>query len=149
MDLKKINEMNDTNGPLLILVLSALSLGTKLGFLSKDLEQYGSVIFTKPILISDSIFLTIANIITLLIPVIIFLTAFAQKNMLLIIAYLFVAVGFILKPSVINKLGYKSLYAVQIISLFIALILLGKYLTDKIDFYKSGALSKQDDNADK
>jgi hypothetical protein len=66
----------------------------------------------------------------------------------LIIGYLFLAVGFVLTPSVINKLGYKGLYAVQIIALSIALILFGKDLTNKIDFYKSGALSKQDENSD-
>jgi hypothetical protein len=65
----------------------------------------------------------------------------------LIIGYLFLAVGFVLTPSVINKLGYKGLYAVQIIALSIALILFGKDLTNKIDFYKSGALSKQNENS--
>jgi len=148
MDLKKINEINDTNGPLFFLVISAISLGIDLGFLSKNLERCGSVVLTEPILISDNILLTITNLITLLIPVIIFLTSLAQKKLILKIAYFFVAVGFILKPSLINTLGYKSLYAVQIIALFIALIFLAKYLADKIDFYKSGALSKQDENSD-
>jgi hypothetical protein len=80
MDLKKINEINDTEGSLFFLIISALVLGINLGFLSKNLEQYGSVILTKPILISDNILLTIANLFYLLVPVIIFLTAFAQKN---------------------------------------------------------------------
>jgi len=148
MDLKKTNEINDTEGSLFFLIISALVLGINLGFLGKNLEQYGSVILTKPILISDNILLTIGNLFYLLVPVIIFLTAFAQKKLLLIIGYLFLAVGFILTPSVINKLGYKGLYAVQIIALSIALILFGKDLTNKIDFYKSGALSKQDENSD-
>ena len=80
MDLKKIIEINDTNGPLFFLVTSALLLGTNLGFLNKNLERCGSVILTEPILISDNILLAIANLFYLLVPVIIFLTAFAQKN---------------------------------------------------------------------
>ena len=80
MDLKKINEINDTEGSLFFLIISALVLGINLGGLGKNLEQYGSVILTKPILISDNILLTIGNLFYLLVPVIIFLTAFAQKN---------------------------------------------------------------------
>jgi hypothetical protein len=147
MNLKKLNEINETSAPLFFLVISALTLGIRLGFLAENLKKCGSVILAEPILVSDNILLTIANLITLLIPVIIFLTAFAQKNVLLITAYFFVATGFILKPSIINKLGYKSLYAVEIIAWFIALMLLVKYIADKIDFYRSAALSKQDENS--
>jgi hypothetical protein len=143
MDLKKIIEIDDTKGPLFFLVISALLLGTNLGFLLENLERCGSVIFTEPIFKADNIFLTFSNILHLCIVAIIFIAAFAQKYWLLKISYFLVSLSLLLKTNFINKIGYKSLYAVKIIALFIVVMILSKYLSDKIDYYKSVALSKQ------
>ena len=145
MDLKKIIDIDDTKGPLFFLVISAFLLSTNLCLLRDNLERCGSVILTEPILIADNIFLTLANILYLCCVVIMFITAFAQKYWMLIISYFLVSVSFLLNTDIINKLGYKSLYAVKIIALFIVVMLLSKYLSDKIDYYKAAALSKKKD----
>jgi hypothetical protein len=54
-----------------------------------------------------------------------------------------VSVFLILKPSIINNLGYKSLYAVKLIALSIVVMLLSKYIDDKINYYKSAALANK------
>jgi hypothetical protein len=98
--------------------------------------------------ISADIFSTVAYFISWLIYICIFLSAFAKKSVLLIFAYLFVVLGFILEPPIVNKFGYKSLHVVAILSLILAVILLSKYLTNKIDYYKSNTIAKGDNNTE-
>lgn len=139
MNIKKINDINDIKGPLFFLVFGAVLFGTNLGFLEENLRQCGSVILGSHPFRESNFFLTATNIIFLFLPLVIFLTTFFQNSILLRFAYFFIAVGFTLNPKLINWFGYESLYAVQLIALFIASSLLIKYIVNKIDNYKTAA----------
>ena len=99
----------------------------------------------KPILFSDSILETIANLCFWALPIIILLAALNEKNPLLKTSYILGSLSFILMPSVINRLGLRSLYAVRIIFLFVAAMLLMKHLTKAVEFRQPTSTSKESD----
>ena len=136
---------DDFRGPLLFLFLFTLILGVELGRLSGDLHTHGSIMLDKPILFSDSILETIANVCFWALPIIILLAALNEKNPLLKTSYLLGSLSFILMPSVINRLGLRSLYAVRIIFLFVAAMLLMKHLTKAVEFRQPTSTSKESD----
>ncbi len=128
------NEVNDIQEPLCFLVIFSLALGLEVGNLDENLAAYGSTILSDPILFSESILETTGNILYFTVPIIIFITAFCKNNLTLKISYMLGSLVFVLLPSVINRLEFKSLYAVKIVTLIIIITLLMKYLKKTINF---------------
>lgn len=143
MKLKNMITTDDFRVPLFFLFLFTFILGVDSGRLTGDLHTHGSVILEEPILFSDSILKTIARLCFWALPIMIFLAALNEKNPLLKTSYLLGSLSFVLMPSVINRLGFRSLYAVRIIFLFVAVMLLMKHLAKAPEFRKPTLTSKE------
>ena len=143
MKLKKMIATDDFRVPLLFLFLFTFILGVDLGRLNGDLHTHGSLILEKPILFSDSILGTIADLCFWALPIMILLAALNEKNPILKTSYLLGSLSFVLMPSVISRLGFTSLYAVRIISLLVAVMLLMKHLTKATEFHRPTSTSKK------
>jgi len=128
--------LSDFEEALIFLFLFTLILGVELGSLEENLFSHGSIILSKPILFSDSILTTISNFLLFSIPAIIFVAALNKKQLLLKFAYFGGTLPLILTTSVINKFGYKGLFALKIIMLFFVVIFLIRYLKKTAASYK-------------
>ena len=140
-----MSKNDDFRNHLFFLFLFTLILGVDLRGLSSNLSVNDSIALSKPILFSENIFETISNIFQFLIPVMIFIMALNQKNPSLKLIYLIGALPLALTPSVINKIGFQSLYYFKIISLFVVVMFLMRYLAKT---YRHSILNKNESGAD-
>ena len=113
--------------------------------LVENLNSFGSVILTKPILLADNTLETIGNLCWFSMPVAIAFKAFAQTQLFLKITYLLGTLPFVLTSAVIDKLGFKSLYVIKVLIMFAVLMCLMKYLINTTDLYKK-VLKEKDNN---
>lgn len=126
--------------PIFFLFFFSLFLGGELGSLSKNLESHGSIILVAPLL-------SFENLIWLYFSGLFVYFSFKEKSKILKLAYSLAGGSFLFTESVINKIGYKSLYAVKIVLLFAATILLLNYLLKIHKLYQSISLEKNDDKS--
>ncbi len=132
--MKTITGEEDFLIPILFLFVCSVTLGREVSMLYEN--WIGSVVLIEPILFADSISTTIYNFSKFLVPVGLFIVSLKQKSILLKITYILGTVPFILSNSVINKLGYKSLFEVKMAILFIVSVLLIIYLLRVTELYK-------------
>jgi hypothetical protein len=118
-------------------------LGSGLSTLLDNMNKVNSVVLSEPILFADSIIKTISNILMFLFPVLIIILALKQKDYLLKVAFIIGTIPFILSDSIIMKLGYKNLFILNIVTIFIVVMLLIKYLTKTTDLYKTALKQKK------
>jgi hypothetical protein len=124
----KTSETEDGRNPIFFLFLYSLILGCQLGGLSNNLDSHGSVILIEPLW-------SFGNLIWFYFAGLFVFFSLKEKNRLLKIAYFLGGVSFLLTKSVINVIGYKSLYAVKIVILFAVTCLLLQYLQKNIKKY--------------
>jgi hypothetical protein len=143
--MKNITGEEDFYIPTIFLFIYSLVLGMELRALPENMNKVYSIVLSEPILFADGIIKTASNFSMFLFPVLIIFVAFKQKHYLLKIAFLLGTIPFILSDSIIIKLGYKSIFVVNVAIIFIVVMLLINYLTRTIGLYKI-ALKQKTDN---
>ena len=101
------------------------------------------MVLAKPILFGDNIFETFANFCWFFVPASIFISALIQKQIFLRMTYLLGTVPLVLNASVINKIGYKSLYVLKVVLLITVVVCLMKYLVNTTELYKKALKQKE------
>jgi len=143
-DLKEITGDEDFGTPIFFLFFFSMLFVSEATALMKNLNLHGSIILTKPILFSDNFFETLGNFCWFFLPASIFLSALIQKQIYLKITYSIGAFPLVLTSPVISKLGYKSLYVVNVIILFVVIMCLMKYLINTTELYKKALKQKKE-----
>lgn len=128
---------------LFFLFIFTLILGVELRGLSSNLTVNDSIMLSKPILFSESIFETISNIFQFSIPVIIFIMALNQKSPSPKIIYMIGALPLVLTSSVINYISFKRLYFIKIMLLFVVTTLLMRYLAKANEHSKPNSTNNE------
>ena len=144
--MKKITGDEDFGTPILLLFLFSMLYVSEMGELMKNLESHGSIIITEPILFADNIFKTLGNFCWFLVPTAIVVAAIREKHLFLRFTYFLGSVSLFLTAPVINKLGFKSLYVVKVLLIFVVTMCLLKYLFKTTEMYKR-ALKQKDEVA--
>jgi hypothetical protein len=135
----KTSEVADGRNPIFFLFLFSLILGCELGGLSKNLDSHGSVLLIKPLW-------SFGNLIWLYFAGLFVFFSFKEHIRILKVAYFLGGVSFLFTESVINIIGYKSLYGVKIILLFTVTLLLLQYLQKLTKLYQASCSKKNEEN---
>jgi len=101
-----------------------------------NIETYGSILLSEPILFTDNLFETITRFCWFLIPLAILLGVIKEKDLFLKLIYFMGSIPLFLTTPVINKLGFKSLYVIKLLIMFAVLMCLIKYLINTMELYK-------------
>jgi len=145
--MKAITGEEDFYTPIIFLFIYSLALGMELRSLPENMNSAYSIILSEPILFADSIIKTINNFVQLfLLPSVIIFLAFKYQHYLLKIAFFLGAIPFILSDSIIIKLGYRSLFVLNVVIIFVVIMLLINYLTRTTRAYKTALKQKTDNN---
>ncbi len=134
--MKNITGDEDLNTPIILLFMYSMMFIAECTGLIENLDTYGSVMLIEPILFADNIFETIGNFCWFSMPTAILYAAFVEKQLFLKFTYLLGTLPFILTGPIINKLGYKSLYVIKVVVIFLVTMCLIKYLTTTIKLYQ-------------
>jgi len=151
MKLKKYDEINEYKWPFFFLIAFAIIMGADFGRLSNYIiNNYNlctSVVLSKS-KISFDIFLSAPfQIFPFIITVLIFLSALRTKNLILIAAYFLMPIDFLIRPIVMALPCYMNLYYAHLIITIIIIVLLTKYVLDKIRSYREAFMEvKKADN---
>jgi len=145
--LKRITGKEDFITPVTLLFFYSMLFAVETMELTKNIDSYGSIILNEPIIFSKNIFDTIFRISWFFIPFTIIIAAIIEKTTYLKITYSFGVMPLVLTTSVINKFGFKSVYYIKILALFIVAVLLMKYLISTTKLYKEALKEiKETDN---
>lgn len=134
--MNKINGNEEFRTPILLLFLFSMLFVFEVLEVVKNIEAYGSIILSEPILFADDLFETITRICWFLIPFALLFGALKEKNLFLKLTYSLGSIPLFLTNPVINNLGFKSLYGIKIFIIFSVIMLLMKYLINTTDLYK-------------
>ncbi len=134
--MKTITGKEDFKTPVILLFLFSMLFAVETRDLANNLNIYGSIILNEPIIFSKNIFDSIFRIGWFVIPITLIIAAIIEKNIFLKITYSLGSAPLILTTSVINKFGFKSLYYIKMLLLFIVSILIMRYLIDTTKLYK-------------
>lgn len=146
--MKKITGNEDFGTPIIFLFLFSMLLVPEAQEIMKNIESHGSVILTEPILFTDNIFETLSRFCWFFVPTVIFITAIKEQNLFLKATYFLAAVPLVLTTQVINKFGFKGLYVIKVLIIFVVIMCLMKYLANTAELYKKAlkAKTQTDDN---
>jgi len=114
-------DIEDCSNPIFFLFLYSLILGCELKGLSTNLDSHGSVVLVEPLL-------SLGNLIWFYFAGLFVFFSLKENNKVLKVAYFLGGLSFLFTESVINIIGYKSLYGVKIVLLFATALLLLQYL---------------------
>jgi hypothetical protein len=138
--LDKIPSQDNLKEAIFFLVLFSLLAGIEAGHLNNNFDSHGSI------LLHTSIF-SIINLFSLYFAACLIYYSCKEKNTLPRISYVFGAISFLLTADMISYLGYKSLYFIKILILFIAVGCLTKYMLRTFQSYND-LLLKNKNNSD-
>ena len=145
--MKKITGNEDFETPILFLFLFSMLLVPETQAILKNMEAHGSIILSEPILFTDNIFETLARFCWFFIPAAIFIAAIKEQNMFLKVTYFLASVPLVLTTQVMNKFGFKSLYVIKVLIMFVVIMCLMKYLSNTAELFKKALKERtQTDN---
>ena len=142
--MKKITGDEDFGTPIFFLFLFSILFVFEAAEIMKNIEAYGSIILSKPILFTDNIFVTLTRFCWFFIPVAILLAAIKQKDLFLKLTYFLGSVPLVLTTPVINKLGFKSLYVIKVLIMFAVIMCVMRYLLNTTELYKKALKEKEE-----
>ncbi len=134
----KTSESVNGRNPIFFLFLFTLILGGELGGLSKNLESHGSVILVEPLF-------SIGNLIWLYFTGLFVFFSLKENIRMLKVAFFLGGVSFLFTESIINAIGYKSLYGVKIVILFVVTGLLLQYLQKTLKLNQASCSEKNEE----
>ena len=144
--MKKITGDEDFRTPICFLVVFSMLFVTESVEIVKNIDAHGSIMLSEPILFTNNIFKTIIRFCWFSIAVILLLTAVKEEAIILKFTYSLGSLPFILIPPVINKTGFKSLYAIKFIIISIVIMTLMRYLINTTELYKKALKDKEQTN---
>jgi hypothetical protein len=134
--LKKITGNEDFSTPIILLFMFSMMLSLELRDLLHNLQGQASIMISEPAIFTDNIFETIARISWFTLPLIIAVAAIKEQHTFLKVTYFIGIWPLILTKPVIEKIGYKSLYALKAALIFITVLCLIGYLNKITILYK-------------
>jgi hypothetical protein len=134
--LKKITGNEDFSTPIILLFMFSMMLSLELRDLLSNIQEQSSILKPEPAIFTGNIFETIARISWFLLPLIITVGAIKEKLVILKLSYFIGIWPLILTKSLIEKIGYKSLYALKAALIFLTVLCLIGYLNKMAILYK-------------
>ena len=134
--MKKITGHEDFKTPIILLFLFSIRLVYEEHEIVNNIKDCGSIMLSEPILFTGNILETLIRFCWFAIPIVIFFTAIKEKDLFLKFIYMIGSVSLFLTTPLINKLGFKSLYVIRILMMFVVVICVVKYLINTTELYK-------------
>lgn len=134
--LKKITGNEDFLIPIILLFMFSMMLSLELRDLLPNMQGQASILISEPAIFTGNLFETIARISWFSLPLIIAVMAFKEQRAFLKVTYFIGIWPLILTKPVIEKIGYKSLYALKAALIFMTVLCLIGYLNKIAILYK-------------
>lgn len=134
--LKKITGNEDFSTPIILLFMFSMMLSLELRDLLHHMQGGASSLISEPVIFTGDIFGTMARISWFALPLIIGMMAIKAQGVFLKATYFIGIWPLVLTEPVIEKVGYRSLYAMKSALIFIMVLCLISYLNKTTSLYK-------------